>query len=98
MVTVAAQPATNPWCSTTPYVVAYTPPDGFSVTTASPAACPADNTTTPQFQPLVITATSRAAGPRRSGSSCAIMSKRMNGPTMRNHGEEGAALELALLS
>jgi len=58
MVSVAAQAPADPWCSTTPYVVDYTPPPGFAVTTAPTAACPVENTTTPQFQPLVITATS----------------------------------------
>jgi Tfp pilus assembly protein PilV len=58
VVTVAAQAPADPWCSTTPYPVDYTAPDGFSVTTAATAACPAENATTPQFQPLVITATS----------------------------------------
>jgi type II secretory pathway pseudopilin PulG len=54
---VAAQPATDPWCSTTPYAVDYTPPTGYTVTTAT-ATCPTNDTTTPQLQPLVITATS----------------------------------------
>jgi type II secretory pathway pseudopilin PulG len=57
VVAVAAVPATDPWCSTTPYAVAYTAPAGYSVTTTA-AGCPANDTTTPQFQPLVITATS----------------------------------------
>jgi type II secretory pathway pseudopilin PulG len=59
VVAVAAQPATDPWCSTTPYAVAYTAPTGYSVTTTA-GACPANDTTTPQFQTVVITTTSPA--------------------------------------
>ena len=56
VLTVAAQPATGAWCSTAPYAVDYTPPAGYTVTTAT-ATCPTNNATTPQLQPLVITAT-----------------------------------------
>jgi Tfp pilus assembly protein PilV len=59
VVAVAALPAvldTDPWCSTTPYSVSYTPPPGYTVTTAT-ATCPTNDATAAQFQPLVITAT-----------------------------------------
>jgi len=49
-----AQPATS--CSSS-YTVSYTPPAGYSVT-PTPAACPANNATTPQFQRVTIVVTS----------------------------------------
>jgi prepilin-type N-terminal cleavage/methylation domain-containing protein len=53
LVLAAAQPGA--WCSAS-YTVVYTPPTGNSVT-PSYGACPANNTTTPQFQSVVIVAT-----------------------------------------
>jgi type II secretory pathway pseudopilin PulG len=46
----------NNWCAST-YPVSYTPPSGYAVA-ATYGTCPANNTTTPQFQTVTITATS----------------------------------------
>jgi hypothetical protein len=43
------------WCQAS-YATSYTPPSGYSVS-VQPSACPANNATTPQFQPVTITAT-----------------------------------------
>src|SRR4029079_19804002 len=48
-----AQPGA--WCSSS-YTVSYTPPAGYSVT-PTPAACPVNNATTPQSQPVAILVT-----------------------------------------
>jgi type II secretory pathway pseudopilin PulG len=50
-----AAAATGAWCSAS-YTVSYTPPSGYSVTPVF-GACPANNTTTPQFQTVNITVT-----------------------------------------
>jgi prepilin-type N-terminal cleavage/methylation domain-containing protein len=44
------------WCSSS-YTVSYTPPTGYSVT-PTVAACPTNNSTTPQFQKVTILVTS----------------------------------------
>lgn len=46
---------TNAWCSAS-YTVTYTPPSGYSVSPAY-GACPANNSTTPQYQTVTLTAT-----------------------------------------
>jgi type II secretory pathway pseudopilin PulG len=46
---------TTAWCSTS-YTTAYTPPSGYTVSPVF-GACPANNTTTPQFQTVTITVT-----------------------------------------
>ena len=43
---------TGAWCASS-YTVSYTPPTGYTVTPAF-VACPANNTTTPQFQTVTI--------------------------------------------
>jgi prepilin-type N-terminal cleavage/methylation domain-containing protein len=43
---------TGAWCASS-YTVSYTPPTGYTVTPAF-GACPANNTTTPQFQTVTI--------------------------------------------
>ncbi len=48
-----AQPGA--WCASS-YTVVYTPPVGDSVTSAF-GPCPANNSTTPQFQVVTVTAT-----------------------------------------
>lgn len=42
------------WCSSS-YPAVYTPPGGYTVT-ASYDACPTNSATTPQFQPITISA------------------------------------------
>jgi type II secretory pathway pseudopilin PulG len=48
-------PQGSAWCASS-YPVVYTPPAGFAAS-AVYGACPANNTTTPQFQTVTITAT-----------------------------------------
>lgn len=43
---------TGAWCSSS-YSVAYTPPSGYTVT-PTVGACPANNSTTPQFQTVAV--------------------------------------------
>lgn len=43
------------WCSAS-YTVSYTPPTGYTVSPAY-GSCPTNNTATPQFQTVTITAT-----------------------------------------
>ena len=50
-----AATATGAWCSAS-YTVSYTPPTGYSVT-PSYGSCPANNSTTPQFQTVTLSAT-----------------------------------------
>jgi type II secretory pathway pseudopilin PulG len=51
-----AAAGTNAWCSSS-YTTSYTPPSGYTVTPAF-GACPANTSTTPQFQTVTITVTS----------------------------------------
>jgi Tfp pilus assembly protein PilV len=51
---VLAVAQTGAWCSTS-YAIAFTPPSGYTAT-ATYGACPTNNTTTPQFQTVTISA------------------------------------------
>lgn len=55
----SADAVAGAWCSSS-YTVPFTPPTGYSVSSAA-GACPTNSATVPQFQTIVITATGPTA-------------------------------------